>query len=185
MIDPSPIEYTIGDPGVEVCLPDLVSTDCPLEFTYTVEPLVGYPIVQPFDETGPCATIFFDQCNEFGGVVEPYALDYTVIITGTSADLGFSLDCEIEVELSNPCANLDTLDPTAQGNLMDNYSGITQYFSLTPFTITPASCESSVTYTCEGVLGPDGMTAFDSLCDAWVFPADSNGNLGLTASPGD
>lgn len=62
---------------------------------------------------------------------------------------------------------------------------MTKYFTLTPFTVTPAICEDTVTYTCTSVVGPDNTTPFNDLCDAWVYPADANGNLALTAGSTD
>ena len=85
--------------------------------------------------------------------------------------------------ITDPCMDV-SIAPTSQSGVTDEYSGETKYFTLNPFDVEPALCASTVTYTCTAVNGPDAGD-YSELCDDWIYPADANGNLGLTASASD
>ena len=106
-------------------------------------------------------------------------------MTGVEALTGFSINCSFDLRIDTPCDALDTFEDTAQTGVEDGYSGETKYFTLTPFTVEPSVCDdSTITYTCTGVSGPDAGD-YSGLCTGWTYPADANGNLGLTANPAD
>ena len=69
--------------------------------------MIGTPIVS-LDDSVPDLTIFWDGCIELAGIVAPYSQDYQVTVTGVNGDLDFELDCQIDIEVGNPCAGSST-----------------------------------------------------------------------------
>ena len=69
--------------------------------------MVGNAIVS-LDDDVPNLTIFWDGCVELAGVVAPYSQDYIVTVNGANGDLDFEIDCQIDIEVGNPCAESST-----------------------------------------------------------------------------
>ena len=105
------------------------------------------------------------------------------MLTGSEDGSTFTIDCSFDLRISSPCSDLETFDETPQTGVEDDYSGETKYFTLTPFMVQPAVCdtEGTIEYTCTRVVDFGG-TEYPQLCDDWTYPADANGNLGLTAN---
>ena len=52
---------------------------------------------------------------------------------------------------------------------------------LNEFTISPAICTSTVVFEITNVVGPDAGD-YSGLANGWLYPGNTNGNLGLTAT---
>ena len=146
--------------------------------------------VTSIDATMPAIKILWDDASSSPtGLTPPFEDESTVAYTGTVStgpDAPFSITCSFDLTINDPCEDpLTTLTATTQTDLSTNYSGIPEVFTVTPFTAAPALCADTVVYTCTGVLGPDGETAYDSLCDDWDPAPVAGGNLSLTASASD
>ena len=145
--------------------------------------------VVSFDQTMPAIKLFWDNAAASPGGLEAEFSDNSIVAYTASVSSGpqtpFTLTCNFELTIKDPCTEpLETLTATTQSNLSTNYSGIPQVFTVTPFTTAPALCAPTVVYTCTGVLGPDSVTTYDTLCDGWD-PDPAGGNLSLTASASD
>ena len=81
------------------------------------------------------------------------------------------------------CDSITFSDP-GQSNLSDTYTGVEQFFVLKDFTISPADCTSKIIYEISNVVGPNAGD-YSSLSNGWLYPGNTNGNLGLTANLAD
>ena len=115
--------------------------------------------------SGPSLDVYWDtdlspaSANEMGG--NPYVSEYTVTLTGTDGG-EFAISCPVTLIIDTPCDSI-TFSDLDQTDLSDTYTGTTQYFVLSEFTIAPAICEPTVTYSPTSVVGPDIAINFSSL----------------------
>lgn len=137
-----------------------------------------------FTDSTPEFDIFNDSDLDLAGTESPYYTDYTVTLTGAETGSSFEIACDFTLRIESPCPALDAFTSTSQTGVTDDYTGTTKYFTLTPFTVTPALCADSVTYECTGVVGPDNTTPYNYLCNSWDTDG-VDGSLALTASASD
>jgi len=64
------------------------------------------------------------------------------------------------ITFTDPCASLFSFASTSQTNpSSDSYTGAGIQFFLTKFTVSPSSCEDTITYTLQSVTGPGTLAS--------------------------
>ena len=94
------------------------------------------------------------------GQTKPYSLEATLTNWPPTDPLypnSFKRVSSNFIEFDNPCDDPFSFAATAQDNIVDNFSGVEQFWELNPFTIDPPRC--LIDYVCESVERVDGTTS--------------------------
>ena len=83
---------------------------------------------------------------------------YTFTITATTEGGTTTETGTFTWTLTDPCLDGALISTESQGTYDDDYSGMTETFTLIPFTLTRAICEPRVSYACTSVTATDSFT---------------------------
>lgn len=114
---------------------------------------------------------------------------YTFAIRAT-ADSGDTQTATFDWVLTSPCeAPGVVISDPGQADYEDDYTGVEQTVTLTPFETVPAGCAVELTYECTGVVAPDGSDVTATLCapapGETAGPDPSAGEVKLQAAYAD